>query len=219
MPITHATAQQVIEREGLVGKLTDKVILLTGASSGIGVETARTLYATGAHLFLPVRDQAKGEKVKQDIEANHSPAGAGRSGRITLLSVDLHSLDSVRRCAADFLTRSNAAQCADMQCRRCSASEHRTTQDGLEAAIRSLPRRSLPPLPTAQAPHCSRSATADCHSRVVCVSSRGHWRSSIHCSTTCSLTSDCSRTTCGWRTVRAKTANVYMASEIERTVR
>jgi hypothetical protein len=30
-----------------------------GCSSGIGVETARALHATGAHLFLTVRDMKK----------------------------------------------------------------------------------------------------------------------------------------------------------------
>ena len=43
MPITHATAEQVIEHEGLVGKLTDKVILIIGGTSGLGLETTRVL--------------------------------------------------------------------------------------------------------------------------------------------------------------------------------
>ena len=73
----HPTAQQIVEREGLVGKLTDKVMLITGASSGIGIDTARALYHTGAHLFLPVRDMTKGEQVKKDIEVGW----AGRQGQ------------------------------------------------------------------------------------------------------------------------------------------
>ena len=98
----HPTAQQIVNREGLTGKLTDKVILITGASSGIGIDTARALYHTGAHLFLPVRDTAKGEQVKRDIE---SSSGEGK-GKIDLLTLDMDSLDSVRQCAADFLSKS-----------------------------------------------------------------------------------------------------------------
>lgn len=49
------TALQVVEDEGLLGKLTDKVFLVTGTSSGIGIETLRALYATGAHVIGTVR--------------------------------------------------------------------------------------------------------------------------------------------------------------------
>lgn len=40
-----------------VGKLPDKVFLITGCSSGIGVETAKALHATGAHLLLTGRQR------------------------------------------------------------------------------------------------------------------------------------------------------------------
>lgn len=207
--ITHATAQDVIERAGLLGRLTGKVILITGGSSGIGVETARSLYETGAHLYLPVRDQAKAEAVKQEIEAT---AATGSAGRITLLSVDLQSLDSVRQCAADFLARSS--QLNVLICNAAVFTVSRsTTQDGLEAQfgvchiahflLFQLLKQTL-----------LSSATPDFHSRVVCLSSRGHWRSPI-------LFDDLNLTQQQpydkWVAYgQAKTANVYMASEIER---
>jgi hypothetical protein len=40
---TRPTALLILKDEGLVGNMTDKVFLVTGASSGIGVETARAL--------------------------------------------------------------------------------------------------------------------------------------------------------------------------------
>ena len=55
------TALQIVEDEGLTGKLTDKVFLVTGVSSGIGIETMRALYATGGHVFGTVRNMEKGE--------------------------------------------------------------------------------------------------------------------------------------------------------------
>jgi hypothetical protein len=42
------TALQVIHDEGLVNKLVGKVMLVTGASSGIGIDTVAALHATGA---------------------------------------------------------------------------------------------------------------------------------------------------------------------------
>jgi len=54
------TALQIVEGEGLMGKLEDKVFLVTGVSSGIGIETMRALYATGGHVYGTVRNMQKG---------------------------------------------------------------------------------------------------------------------------------------------------------------
>lgn len=99
---SRPTALQIIEDEGLVGKLTDKVMLITGCSSGIGPETARALHATGATLFLQVRNLEKGEAVVKDILAT----SLGK-GNIELLRIDLDSLESVRAGAAEFLKKSD----------------------------------------------------------------------------------------------------------------
>ena len=49
------TAMDIIKDENLVDKLQGKVFLVTGGNSGIGVETARAIYATGAHVFITSR--------------------------------------------------------------------------------------------------------------------------------------------------------------------
>lgn len=50
-------------------RMQDKVIIVTGASSGLGAATARQLGAEGAKVVLAARRRDSGEKVLRDIEA------------------------------------------------------------------------------------------------------------------------------------------------------
>ena len=88
------TALDIVKDEGLEGKLTDKVMLITGCSSGIGIETARAMAATGARLFLGVRNVGKGEVALKDIL---------KPGRVEMIKMDLNSLESV--CCYIFLSK------------------------------------------------------------------------------------------------------------------
>ncbi|MCB2060801.1 MAG: SDR family NAD(P)-dependent oxidoreductase [Novosphingobium sp.] len=63
-------------------------MVLTGASSGIGVETARALGSAGADLVLGVRDPAKGE-------AALAPVRDAATGKVRLLRLNLADLSSV----------------------------------------------------------------------------------------------------------------------------
>jgi len=63
------SALHIIADQKISGALYDKTIVITGYTSGIGIETARALYATDATLCLTVRDKAKGQAVVQDISA------------------------------------------------------------------------------------------------------------------------------------------------------
>jgi len=95
-------ALHIIQDEGLVNKFTDKVMLVTGSSSGIGVETVRALHATGAHIFMQLRDMTRGQEVLEEILASSEG-----SGELELLEMELDSLKSVRAAANEFLKRSN----------------------------------------------------------------------------------------------------------------
>ena len=74
-------------------ELSDKTIVITGANSGIGLETARELARGGATVVMACRDLARAKAARADIA--HSVPGA----KLELVSLDLASLASVRACA------------------------------------------------------------------------------------------------------------------------
>ena len=51
-------------------KFTNKVVLITGATSGIGAATARKFAEEGAIVILVGRNQQRGVKLQQEIRAN-----------------------------------------------------------------------------------------------------------------------------------------------------
>ena len=91
------TALQIIEDERLTGALPNAVMLVTGTSSGIGVDTVRALHETGATIYMSARNMSKAAQVRDDILA----ASRG-TGRLELLEIELSDLASVQRSAAAF---------------------------------------------------------------------------------------------------------------------
>jgi NAD(P)-dependent dehydrogenase (short-subunit alcohol dehydrogenase family) len=73
--------------------LTGQTVIVTGASSGIGLEAAKAFAGKGARVILAVRDEAKGKKAAGALP----PTG---TAEVRLL--DLASLDSVRAFARDW---------------------------------------------------------------------------------------------------------------------
>lgn len=79
--------------------LTDRVVLITGANTGIGRVTARELARAGAHVFLACRSAERTQAVLDEIRA------AAPRARAEFLPLDLGDFGSVRDCAALFLAR------------------------------------------------------------------------------------------------------------------
>ncbi|KAJ5699353.1 hypothetical protein N7536_002366 [Penicillium majusculum] len=159
------TALQIIQDEGVEGKLAGRVIVITGATSGIGIETARALSATGATLLLTAGNRSKAEKNLAEIL---------EPGRVSLIDLDLDSFESIRAGAKEILATSkgqvniliNGAGVMGVQ-------NHTPTEDGIEAQFSGnylgffllfqLLREAL-----------LASVTPKLNSRVVVVSSSAH---------------------------------------------
>ena len=69
--------------------LTGRTIVVTGCTSGIGLETMRVLAMRGAHVIGTARTREKGDAAR-----------VGITGRTSTVVLDLADFDSVRTCAA-----------------------------------------------------------------------------------------------------------------------
>ena len=78
-----------------------RTALITGANSGLGLESARALNARGARVLLACRSLAKAEAACQEL------AGASQ-GELVPLELDLADLNSVRAAAARVAERWSA---------------------------------------------------------------------------------------------------------------
>jgi len=76
-------------------------ILVTGVSAGLGIETARSLAAHGAHVVGAARDLAKAKVATAQVRADAARAGGG----LELIELDLADLKSVRACADRLLAK------------------------------------------------------------------------------------------------------------------
>jgi NAD(P)-dependent dehydrogenase (short-subunit alcohol dehydrogenase family) len=87
-----STAADVVAGIDLHGRRA----IVTGAASGIGVETARALASAGAETFLAARDLAAAERTAEEIRASTgNPA-------VRVLQLDLMDRSSVDRLVAGF---------------------------------------------------------------------------------------------------------------------
>ncbi|KAF5935289.1 hypothetical protein HYC85_026418 [Camellia sinensis] len=90
---SKSTAEQVTETSPDLRSLT---AIITGATSGIGAETARVLAKCGARLILPARSLKASEEAKARIVSEFPKS------EIVVMALDLSSLSSVRCFVAEF---------------------------------------------------------------------------------------------------------------------
>jgi NAD(P)-dependent dehydrogenase (short-subunit alcohol dehydrogenase family) len=83
----HLDPDLFIDRS-LSGKVRNRVVLITGGSSGIGLATAHKVAAAGAKVLICARGEEDLIKAKQDIIANH------KSAQVFTYTADLSDLAS-----------------------------------------------------------------------------------------------------------------------------
>jgi NAD(P)-dependent dehydrogenase (short-subunit alcohol dehydrogenase family) len=102
----------------------EKIVLITGATGGIGQAVAQGLAKSGATLVILARSPTRGEATRRALEASGG-------GKVELLAADLASLRSVRQAAEAF-----KAQHSQLSLLVNSAAvyqpERELTEDGLE---------------------------------------------------------------------------------------
>ncbi len=142
--------------------LLGKTVVVTGASNGIGLETARGLARLGASVALVARDRAKGEAAL--AAARQASAG----GTPSLFLADLGSLAQVRRLAGELAA---ALPRIDVLLNNAGAM-HTTRKESADGIELTFAVNHLAPflLTTLLLPRLRASAP----SRVVTVSSEAH---------------------------------------------
>ena len=138
--------------------LVGRRAIVTGANSGLGLETARALAQAGAEVTLAVRDVSKGEQAARSM-----------SGHTEVARLDLADLGSVRAFAAEWSTRHPAGLDLLINNAGIMAIPRRLTADGYETqfATNHLGHFALTGL-------LLPALIAVPHSRVVTVASSAH---------------------------------------------
>ncbi|MGW8526334.1 oxidoreductase [Nocardiopsis sp. NPDC055824] len=119
--MNHWTPDSIPDQSG-------RTALITGGSSGIGLETARVLARHGARVILAGRSQAKLDQAAEAVRA--STPGA----RVDTLLLDLSDLSSVR----DAATRIAETETVDLLFNNAGVMnlpERRLTRDGFEMTV------------------------------------------------------------------------------------
>ncbi|KAF9241100.1 hypothetical protein BU15DRAFT_45208 [Melanogaster broomeanus] len=78
--------------------LTGKVVLVTGANTGIGKETVKALLQHNAKVYVAARDQGKSETAIQELKAS-------TGNEAIFLKLDLGNLKAVKAAAEEFLSK------------------------------------------------------------------------------------------------------------------
>jgi NAD(P)-dependent dehydrogenase (short-subunit alcohol dehydrogenase family) len=80
----------------MVAAMKDKRVLITGGTAGIGRATAKALVAAGAHVTIHGRDEAKADRVAQELRSSTG------SRAVNTLICDLGNFADVRRAVTRY---------------------------------------------------------------------------------------------------------------------
>ncbi|REE57854.1 short subunit dehydrogenase [Streptomyces sp. 3212.3] len=111
------TAERMADQQG-------RTFVVTGATSGLGLVTARELAARGGRVLLAVRDAARGDEVASSLRRAYPGA------EVEVRQVDLLNLRSIRRAAEEI----GEEEAVDVLINNAGISmvEHSVTEQGAE---------------------------------------------------------------------------------------
>lgn len=174
----------------IIDDQTGKVVVITGATSGIGKETAKVLAGKNATVVIGARNLIKAESVVKEIQTTYPNAN------ILVKELNLTSLSSVQAFSESILEDFDRLDVL-INNAGIMACPHATTQDGFEIQMGTnhlahfaLTGRLMPLLK--QTPH----------SRIVVLSSIGHYFGKIDL------------TDLNWESRPYKTNNAYADSKL-----
>lgn len=110
--------------------MAGKTVIITGANTGIGKETARELARRNARVILACRNPVKAKEAAADIHAS-----TGRS--VVLMQLDLCSLNSVRQFARHVLATEPRLDVLILNAGMMSPPNREETEDGFEATFQA----------------------------------------------------------------------------------
>ncbi|XP_042873965.1 retinol dehydrogenase 11-like [Penaeus japonicus] len=110
-------------------KLVGKTVIVTGASAGIGKETARDLAERGARVILACRNLEKAQKVADDI------INSTGNGQVLVRQLDTSDLKSVRKFAKEILATEKHLDILVNNAGMSGPTTKKITSDGLELTM------------------------------------------------------------------------------------
>lgn len=112
------------------GAMAGRVCIVTGANSGIGLETCRGLARQGATVVMACRSVERGEAAAREVQEDAKAAG----GSVEVRALDLGSLASVRRFAHE-VGRDHPRLHVLVNNAGIFAPRREVTADGMEATL------------------------------------------------------------------------------------
>jgi NAD(P)-dependent dehydrogenase (short-subunit alcohol dehydrogenase family) len=106
--------------------MINKIILITGATSGIGKQTAISLASMGATIVITGRNHEKGEEAIKEIKS------ISKNENIDLIIADLSTIDGIKRLVSAFKSRYSNLDIL-INNAGLAANEYKITPDGFES--------------------------------------------------------------------------------------
>lgn len=106
--------------------MTNKIVLITGATSGIGMQTAISLASLGATVVVTGRNRQNGEDAIKEIKA------ISKNNNIELILADVSTIAGIEGLVTEFKSKYSHLDVL-INNAGLAANEFKTTEDGFEA--------------------------------------------------------------------------------------